>query len=99
MRVGPPATGAGPRCDRAGSRAPRIPGAVRPSYRSMPSPFVGRAMRIIDMGCHDVLLSMTVPRSNAGSAGRTTGGLGVPSSPCQTLESRHQSDGGSGGCK
>lgn len=83
MRVGPPATGAGPRCDRAGSRAPRIPGAVRPSYRSMPSPFVARAMRIIDKGCHAVLLSMTMPRSKAGSAGsddRRPGGaeLAVP---------------------
>lgn len=69
MLFGLAATGAGPRCDRAGSRAPRIPGAVCPSYRSMPRPFLGRAMRIIDMGCHAVLLAMTMPCSKFGSVG------------------------------
>lgn len=64
-----PEAGDGPRCDRAGSRTPRIPGAGRPSYRSMPGPFLGRAMRIIGMGCQAVLLPMTIPCSKVGSAG------------------------------
>lgn len=48
--------GAGPRCDRAGSRAPRIPGVLCPSYGSMPGPFLGRAMRIIDVRFQALLL-------------------------------------------
>lgn len=78
---------------------PGFQGLVRPSYRSMPSPFVARAMRIIDKGCHAVLLSMTMPRSKAGSAGSDDRRPGVLSWPCQTLENRHQSDGGSVGYK
>lgn len=68
-------TGAGPRCDRGGSRGPRIPGAGRPSNRSMPSPFAWRAMRIIGMGCQTVLASS--PHDEAVLEGRV-GGVGEP---------------------
>lgn len=76
MLVGLSMTGAGPRCDRAGSRAPRIPGDLRPSYRPMPSPFLGRAMRIIGMGCQGVRLSVTMPCSKGRSVGSNDGRLG-----------------------
>lgn len=98
MLVGLP-TGAGPRCDRGGSRGPRIPGAGQPPNRSMSSPFACRAMRIIGTGCQTVLpsLPMTKRRSKVGLAGWIAGGLGAETSwPCETWESRQQFDGQEG---
>lgn len=86
-RAGLPASGAGPRCDRAASRGPRIPGAFCPSYMSIPSSFVGRAKRIMDLSSQAVLPHMTMPWSKFELVGLDNGrpwcraGRAIPGEP------------------